>query len=322
MSKVKRVPPKISAPSPQTPKGVQKSECFPGTGFKLDFTNDIPLSSDRKSIMFADLPGIPKGPGTKGMKSILFSDFTPVPSVKSEPRKIVLNKLDSWIPEKTEYRRPIIVGYTVAGMYKRLPTERRAPISSMNSSLTSGPLSARRIHQIREQSLPTLKISSSIPFSSNETEGAADLGSSTGNVEENIRLSDVIKNKHAKLRNEFISCPEVENIVTEEEFHDILLIYENNQVYYQQCYDDKKIDYEKMIEKLICLERWFICIIEPKPYKKSEIPEWMEREKMKLINGYSEYCDPDVIKYFKSEDLFDEKIVKYIKMWHAKLAIK
>jgi hypothetical protein len=312
MSRVKRVPPKIER---QESKSSQSSKSFhvleaPKNSkikkedlsiLKLDFT---PVKSEKKSILFSDMPTVK----TSSLQS----------SVMSEPKSVSINKLDCWIPVKSEYRRPIIIGYTVAGMYKRLPTEKRiGPISATSSRLMSGPLSGKRIERIRQQSLPGLKISPSLP-EIKETED----NNSSETVSENIHLSDLIKNKHIKMRNSFIECPDVDNMIDSERFQEILLIYENNQVYYQQSFDDGKIDKEKLVEKLICLERWFICIIEPKPYKKSEISDWMEREKMKLVNYYSEYCDPDIYKYFTQEDLYDKKIIKYIKTWHAKLNIE
>lgn len=76
-------------------------------------------------------------------------------------------------------------------------------------------------------------------------------------------------------------------------FDDALGVYENNQTYISKHIEDSDI-----FDKLKALEKWFCSIAEPKPRNVDEQPGWRERESFKKIQGYSRYCDPDLIKYF------------------------
>ena len=107
-------------------------------------------------------------------------------------------------------------------------------------------------------------------------------------------------------------------------FDKCLRIYENNQLYYQECIDSAILSIEELEEGLTSLEHWFMLIIEPKEYaimgiedeeeKNDCIETWREREVNKLINGYSNYCDPELCKYVSPLSKEDKtKLKKYHK---------
>lgn len=80
-------------------------------------------------------------------------------------------------------------------------------------------------------------------------------------------------------------------------FEEALLIYENNQVYYQDRIDDKTLSQSDIQSGLTSLEHWFASIIEPKNY--DDATSWKERELFKLRHGITSYCDPELYKYIQ-----------------------
>jgi hypothetical protein len=96
---------------------------------------------------------------------------------------------------------------------------------------------------------------------------------------------------------EFRPLINVSGKTSHSKFEEALLIYENNQVYYQDRIDDHTININDIRSGLSALEHWFMCIIEPK--SKDDLESWKSRESSKLINGYSAYCDPELHKYIQ-----------------------
>lgn len=100
------------------------------------------------------------------------------------------------------------------------------------------------------------------------------------------------------------ALPNVKGIVTCDIFEEMLRIYENNQVYYQDRIEDHTIDIDTIKYGLTQLEHWFMNIIEPCPnndniYLDQDIEDWKSRELFKKCNGMTSYCDNELHKYIK-----------------------
>jgi len=109
-------------------------------------------------------------------------------------------------------------------------------------------------------------------------------------VAEKMRdISSSVFKIQQNLKNIKIKIPNIKGIVKQKTFDKALEIYENNQVYYEEN--------GKNSAELSRLEEWFMKIIEPK--QKDDIKGWINREKSKIINGYSGYCDPSLYDYIK-----------------------
>lgn len=83
--------------------------------------------------------------------------------------------------------------------------------------------------------------------------------------------------------------------LSREDFEEALDVYVNNQDYYLEKNDCKRLK---------GLEHWFMHIIEPIPSDPHDLDGWMEREKYKR-EGYSYNC-PDTVKgkfFLKISDL-------------------
>ena len=83
--------------------------------------------------------------------------------------------------------------------------------------------------------------------------------------------------------------------VTRAKFEELLSIYENNQVYYQDELDANNITEQQAKEGLTELEHWFIMFVEPKTREDKE--GVIIRERYKLETGYSAYCDKVLYPY-------------------------
>jgi len=105
-----------------------------------------------------------------------------------------------------------------------------------------------------------------------------------------------------------------------DEYDELLEIYENNQVYYQDCIQHETMTYDQLCDALTELEYWFICIVEPynyREYDEDEYDEWKTREQFKYNKGYSGYCDPELYFYIKQP--LPLEIINYIKNSHKGL---
>lgn len=105
--------------------------------------------------------------------------------------------------------------------------------------------------------------------------------------------------------------------VTLDKFTQALEIYENNQVYFQDCIDDKTLTQEEIYDGLTKLEYWFICIIEPRNYDEEDEDGWKYREQNKLSKGFSGYCDPELYKYITQP--LSSEVRDMIKKYHKHL---
>lgn len=103
-------------------------------------------------------------------------------------------------------------------------------------------------------------------------------------------------------------------------FDEALEIYENNQVYFQDCIEESTVEYEELCEQLTKMEYWFIAIIEPYSYDEDdevEYEDWKCREKSKLTEGHSKYLDPELYDYISNP--LPSFLVKEIKKYHRGL---
>ena len=108
--------------------------------------------------------------------------------------------------------------------------------------------------------------------------------------------------------------------VSSDEYEELLEIYENNQVYYQDCIENGSLTYDQLCICLTELEYWFICITEPYDYSDYDVDdyvEWKTREQFKLNKGYSGYCDPDLYFYIKQP--LSQETISCIKNSHKNL---
>ena len=104
-------------------------------------------------------------------------------------------------------------------------------------------------------------------------------------------------NLQKQYTNELQPLLNISGHVSRKRFEEALGIYENNQVYYQDRMDDKKLDINTIKRSLTELERWFLNIIEPKPI--DDVESWKEREEFKLTKGISSYCDPELHQHIQ-----------------------
>ena len=108
-----------------------------------------------------------------------------------------------------------------------------------------------------------------------------------------------------------------------QQYEDLLEIYENNQVYYQDCIQNGSMTYDQLCVSITELEHWFICIVEPYNYEdfdEDEYDEWKNRELFKLKKGYSGYCDPEL--YFYIQQPLPQNIINYIHFSHKDIFIR
>ena len=120
----------------------------------------------------------------------------------------------------------------------------------------------------------------------------------------------------SKYKNELKTLPDVRGRVSAHVFDNLLSLYENNQVYYQERIDDHSLDKSTISSLLTQLEHWFICIIEPRPRIADDIEAWKERERNKCLNGRSAYCDPELYEYVERAPV---SILSFIRQEHIGL---
>lgn len=125
-------------------------------------------------------------------------------------------------------------------------------------------------------------------------------------------LSKNIKGLQHQYKNILKPIPSDRSMVKKNRFDELLSIYENNQVYYQEQMDDATLDIEVIKQKLTELEHWFMAVVEPKP--TDDVEGWMKRENSKILTGYSPYCDPELHTYIKPAPL---DLLSLIKRYHV-----
>lgn len=79
------------------------------------------------------------------------------------------------------------------------------------------------------------------------------------------------------------------------QFNEALAVYENNQVYYQECIDDQSLSVQEITDGLIALEQWFAGIIEPAGCDNAE-----DHRIFLATKGITAYCDPELYPYLNS----------------------
>ena len=127
-------------------------------------------------------------------------------------------------------------------------------------------------------------------------------------------LIQCTRSLHKQYTNEYKAVPEIYGIVDKDLFECALLIYENNQVWFQDAIDNCSIDDNTINKYLSALEQWFMCIIEPIDYE--DYNSWMIREQTKILKGYSSYCDPELYhRIFQPS----EQVISYITELHTRL---
>ena len=105
-------------------------------------------------------------------------------------------------------------------------------------------------------------------------------------------ISQTTTNLQKQYANTFQPLPALSGWVTPAQFEQALAIYENNQVYYQDCLDNKTLSKAEISSGLTTLEQWFVRIVEPLSLEGSK-----DREQEKTRSGRSAYCDPELYSY-------------------------
>lgn len=95
--------------------------------------------------------------------------------------------------------------------------------------------------------------------------------------------------------------PDVTGFVDSDLFSHSLDIYENNQMYYTLKLSEKNNQETKteILTEIKKMEEWFILIMEPIPSNKEDIKDYLEREKCKIVNQHSIYCDDIIIPFLR-----------------------
>jgi hypothetical protein len=110
------------------------------------------------------------------------------------------------------------------------------------------------------------------------------------------KVSQVVTSFSRRHQNILQDCPKIIGVVSPEKFEELLLIYENNQMYYQDQLEDKTQEIALIRENLTILEHWFLLIIEPQP-RNYDLESWNDRYLSINQTGYSAYGDPDLQTY-------------------------
>lgn len=126
-------------------------------------------------------------------------------------------------------------------------------------------------------------------------------------IRENISID-------VKFHVDFIELTKDKGLVSDDVFDKVLDMYENNQCYFIKCLEAGML--QNVIDKLNENEIWFCSIIEPKPKSDENIDDWEKREKSKLIDGVSAYCDDTLKKFINKMPL---STISYIKKCHKEL---
>lgn len=192
------------------------------------------------------------------------------------PRCARTPDFNPWIPESTKGAREIkIMAKTPIGTIARVPTSDRQPVyipkpievanneSILNASIYLD-LSDRDYHYVSSKMRT---------------------------------LSENTKNLQKQYSNLLKPYPKITGPMNSDKFEKILLVYENNQVYYQDLLDHPQPNIPEITAKLHELEQWFTGFPEPRPHDKLDLEAWKEREKFRKTNNISQYCDPTLYKY-------------------------
>lgn len=91
------------------------------------------------------------------------------------------------------------------------------------------------------------------------------------------------------------NLPPFRGLVNQIQFNEALSVYENNQVYYQECMDDKSLTVADITAGLVQLEQWFAAIIEPDSNDNAA-----DHRKFLQSRGVTAHCDPELYPYLSS----------------------
>ena len=222
-----------------------------------------------------------------------------LPKIFYEPvPKNLKSKKNPWIVKVSDEFFSMS-GLTPIGTIEKVPTTprcRTVPVKRMCAT----PRRTVRLNIIRDDSCtidPLLAATIYLDFTKSEERPYNFVSEHMQNLSSNIlSLQKQFSNTYKEL------VP-LSGIVTSAQFEQALAIYENNQVYYKEMLEKNKITFEEFKKSLNELERWFIVIIEPvstTDYNEWRNDERREFEKSKLRNGYSKYCDKDVVVVIES----------------------
>jgi len=200
-------------------------------------------------------------------------------------------KDDSWMSPKREGSTDIkIIGWTPDGKPAPLPTSYgNHTLSNKQNQMTDV---SRIIDPITDGSKVVSLMNATVRFDYTKPgDPGYDLGSKMRSIAANVQQC------HSKLKTDYKPIPLIEGLISYDEYEELLAIYENNQVYYQEKLDDMSISLDEIKCGLTVLEYWFITIIEPEPLDKRDVDDWKNREKDKFIKRRSPYCDPLLYEY-------------------------
>lgn len=243
------------------------------------------------SVMFSPIipsipsPAIPHAPTTPLLIpniGIAKSNNAPTPSTILAPDE------DPWLPQRTEGSSEVkIAAITPIGTIAMVPTTDKRPPTPRRLPFTPGRHLTLKVVNDPDPNDPILTATIYLDCTKDQDYDhvAARMRSITENT---LTLQRQYKNNLKPLIN-------VVGKVSSEVFEEALLIYENNQVYYQDRIDNNDLDIKTIQDRLTELEYWFLCIIEPR--SNDNITDWIERERTKLIKGISAYCDPELYPY-------------------------
>ena len=206
----------------------------------------------------------------------------------SNSSDIVIND-NPWMPPKSETDSLLIkvAAMTPIGTIAMVPTaDKRPPQTPRRRPATPGHNVTLKI--IEEQD-PLMNATIYLDVGHNDDRGYTYVSDHMRSIA--ATTSDLQKRYATQYR----PLPKIQGRVTAVQFEDLLNIYENNQVFYQDRLDDKQVGLVDVEHGLTQLEHWFMRIIEPVP--TNDFESWKQREQTKILKGYSAYCDPELYKH-------------------------
>lgn len=209
---------------------------------------------------------------------------------------------DPWFYNSKDITKNVVInGMLKDGTVAPVPTSSRIPIltNSEESEFSEG-------EEIDPMLMANIYINS------------YDNGRTNDQIAQNMKnISTSIKSLRDQYTMKLKTLTNTEGLVKQEDFDKALSIYENNQVYYQECIDRCLLTKKELEEGLSNLEYWFMAIIEPGNI--DDVMGWRERELGKLTRGYSGYCDPELYSYIRK---IPPNIANVIRLYQAKLGNK
>ena len=206
----------------------------------------------------------------------------------SNSSDIVIND-NPWMPPKSE-TDPLLIkvaAMTPIGTIAMVPTaDKRPPQTPRRRPPTLG---HNLILKVVEEEDPLMNATIYLDVGHNDERGYTYVSDHMRSIA--ATTSDLQKRYATQYR----LLPKIQGRVTAVQFEDLLNIYENNQVFYQDRLDDKQISLPDIEQGLTQLEHWFMRIIEPVP--TNDVESWKQREQNKTLKGYSAYCDPELYKH-------------------------